>query len=37
MNVRKCSDSSLKNLGKAEFSDKDGRIRTSVVGFGQDG
>ena len=25
------------NPGKAEFSDSDGRIRTSVVGFGQDG
>ncbi|KAF2557228.1 hypothetical protein F2Q68_00013979 [Brassica cretica] len=25
------------NPGKAEFSDSDGRIRTSVVGFRQDG
>ncbi|KAG2288518.1 hypothetical protein Bca52824_048122 [Brassica carinata] len=25
------------NPGKAEFSDSDGRIRTSVVGFGQYG
>ncbi|KAF2541628.1 hypothetical protein F2Q70_00036144 [Brassica cretica] len=25
------------NLDKAECSDSDGRIRTSVVGFGQDG